>query len=34
MDKIFGSDYKRLNRIFDVAQIKYGERSALTLLEV
>jgi hypothetical protein len=28
MDKIFGSDYKRLNRIFDVAQINYGERSA------
>jgi hypothetical protein len=28
MDKILGSDYKRLNRIFDIAQIKYGERSA------
>jgi hypothetical protein len=26
MDKIFGKDYKRLNRIFDIAQIKYGER--------
>jgi hypothetical protein len=28
MDKILGSDYKRLNRIFDIAQIGYGERSA------
>jgi hypothetical protein len=28
MDKILGSDYKRLNRVFDIAQIKYGERSA------
>jgi hypothetical protein len=28
MDKIMGSDYKRLNRIFDIAQIEYGERSA------
>jgi hypothetical protein len=26
MDKILGKDYKRLNRIFDIAQIKYGER--------
>jgi hypothetical protein len=30
MDKILGSDYKRLNRIFDIAQIGYGERSAPT----
>jgi hypothetical protein len=28
MDKILGSDYKRLNRVFDIAQIEYGERSA------
>jgi hypothetical protein len=28
MDKILGSNYKRLNRIFDIAQIEYGERSA------
>jgi hypothetical protein len=28
MDKIIGSDYKRLNRVFDIAQIEYGERSA------
>jgi hypothetical protein len=28
MDKILGSDYKRLNRIFDVAQIEYDERLA------
>jgi hypothetical protein len=28
MGKIFGSDYKRLNIIFDIAQIEYGERSA------
>jgi hypothetical protein len=28
MDKILGSDYKRLNIVFDIAQIKYGERSA------
>jgi hypothetical protein len=28
MDKILGLDYKRLNRIFDIAQIQYGERSA------
>jgi hypothetical protein len=27
MDKILGSDYKRLNRVFDIAQIEYGERS-------
>jgi hypothetical protein len=26
MDKILGKDYKRLNRVFDIAQIKYGER--------
>jgi hypothetical protein len=26
MDKILGKDYKWLNRIFDIAQIKYGER--------
>jgi hypothetical protein len=26
MDKILGKDYKRLNIIFDIAQIKYGER--------
>jgi hypothetical protein len=26
--KILGSDYKRLNRVFDIAQIEYGERSA------
>jgi hypothetical protein len=26
MDKILGRDYKRLNKIFDIAQIKYGER--------
>jgi hypothetical protein len=28
MDKILGSDYKRLNRIFNIAQIENGERSA------
>jgi hypothetical protein len=28
MDKILGSDYKRLNRVFDFAQIEYGKRSA------
>jgi hypothetical protein len=28
MDKILGSDYKRLNRVFDIAQIEYGERPA------
>jgi hypothetical protein len=28
MDKILGSDYKRLNKVFDVAQIEYGERPA------
>jgi hypothetical protein len=26
MDKILGKDYKRLNGVFDIAQIKYGER--------
>ena len=26
MDKIFGKDYKCLNRIFEIAQIKYDER--------
>jgi hypothetical protein len=26
MDKILGKDYKWLNRIFDIAHIKYGER--------
>jgi predicted metal-dependent RNase len=26
MDKILEKDYKWLNRIFDIAQIKYGER--------
>jgi len=26
MDKILGKDYKRLNRVFEIAQIKYGER--------
>jgi hypothetical protein len=26
MDKILGKDYKQLNRVFDIAQIKYGER--------
>ena len=26
MDKILGKDYKRLNRIFEIAQIKYDER--------
>jgi hypothetical protein len=26
MDKILGKDYKWLNRVFDIAQIKYGER--------
>jgi hypothetical protein len=26
MDKILGSDYKRLNRVFEIAQIEYGER--------
>ena len=26
MDKILGKDYKRLNRVFDIAQIGYGER--------
>jgi len=28
MDIILGKDYKRLNRIFDIAQIKYDERLA------
>ena len=28
MDRILGKDYKRLNRIFDIAQIKYDERLA------
>jgi hypothetical protein len=28
MDKILGSDYKRLNIVFDIAQIEYGERPA------
>jgi hypothetical protein len=28
MDKIFGSNYKRLNRVFNIAQIEYGERPA------
>lgn len=26
MDKVLGVDYKRLNRVFEVANIKYGER--------
>ena len=26
MDKILGKDYKHLNRIFEIAQIKYDER--------
>jgi hypothetical protein len=26
IDNILGKDYKQLNRVFDVAQIKYGER--------
>jgi hypothetical protein len=26
MDKILGKDYKWLNRVFDIAHIKYGER--------
>ena len=26
IDKIFGKDYKRLNRTFEIAQIKYDER--------
>ena len=26
MHKILGKDYKRLNRIFEIAQIKYDER--------
>ena len=26
MDRILGKDYKRLNRVFEVAQIQYGER--------
>ena len=30
MDKILGKDYKRLNRIFEIAQIKYDERSPPT----
>jgi hypothetical protein len=30
MDKILSSDYKRLNRVFDIAQIEYVERSAPT----
>jgi hypothetical protein len=29
MDKILGKDYKHLNRVFDIAQIKYGERPLL-----
>jgi hypothetical protein len=28
MDRILGKDYKHLNRIFDIAQIKYDERLA------
>jgi hypothetical protein len=27
MGKILGKDYKWLNKFFDIAQIKYGERS-------
>ncbi|CAD6205818.1 unnamed protein product [Miscanthus lutarioriparius] len=27
LDKILGKDYKHLNRVFEIAQIKYGERS-------
>jgi hypothetical protein len=30
MDKILEKDYKHLNRIFDIAQIKYDERPAPT----
>jgi hypothetical protein len=26
MDKILGKDYRRLNKVFDIAQIKYGEK--------
>ena len=26
MDKFLGKEYKCLNRIFEIAQIKYGER--------
>ena len=26
MDRILGKDYKRLNKVFEVAQIQYGER--------
>ena len=26
MDRILGTDYKHLNRVFEVALIKYGER--------
>ena len=29
MDKILGKDYKRLDRIFEIAQIKYDERPPL-----
>jgi len=29
MDKILGKDYKRLNRIFEIAQIKYDKRPPL-----
>ena len=28
MDRILGKDFKHLNRIFDIAQIKYDERLA------
>ena len=27
MDKILGKDYKHLNRVFEIAQITYNERS-------
>ena len=30
MDKILGKDYKRLDRIFEIAQIKYDERPPLS----
>jgi len=34
MDKILGVNYKRLNRVFEVANIKYGERSPWHILKV
>ena len=34
MDKILGVNYNRLNRVFEVVNIKYGDRSPRHILEV